>query len=114
MNNNPTNDNRKLLSVLAHASIFFSSAVISVGVPIAILLASKDPVVKSNAKEALNFFITVYILATIFGILFFLIIGFPLFILLLIATVVMPIMAIVKVLENPDRSYRYPLIWHPL
>ena len=114
MNNNPDNDNRKVLSVLSHASIFFSSTVISVGVPIAILFVSKDTVVKSNAKEALNFFITACILGGIFFILSFLIIGFPLLILLLIATLVMPIFAIIKVLENPDRSYRYPLIWHPL
>lgn len=114
MNKNTSNDSRKTLSILCHASILFSSTVISIGIPIAILLVSEDTVVKTNAKEALNFWITACILAVIFSILSFIIIGFPLLILLLIATLVMPIMAIIKVLENPDRSYRYPLIWHPL
>ena len=124
MKNNSDNDNRKVLSILSHASILLSSTVISVGVPIAILLVSKDTVVKKNAKEALNFYITFYIFATLLSILPFLFLGLrlssvlktviPLFILFLIATLVMPIIAIVKVLENPDRSYRYPLIWHPL
>lgn len=114
MNKNTSNDSRKTLSILCHASIFFSSTVISVGIPIAILLVSEDTVVKTNAKEALNFWITVYILALIWVILTFLVIENPLFVLLLIATLVMPIIAIIKVLGNPDRSYRYPLIWHPL
>lgn len=105
------NDNRKLLSLLSHGSILFGSTVISVGVPIAILLLSKDAVVQQNAKEALNFLITCYILACIFFILLFLLIGFPLLILLLIASWVMPIIALIKIIENPDRSYRYHFIF---
>ena len=82
--------------------------------PIAILLLSEDSIVKRNAKEALNFYITCYIWGIIFAILIFLLIGIPLLILLLIASWVMPIIAIVRILENPDRSYRYPLIFHIL
>lgn len=108
------NDNRKILSILSHGSIFFSSTVVSIGVPIAILLLSEDFVVKENAKEALNFYISCYILAIIFVFLIFLLIGIPLLILLLIASWVMPIIAIVRILENPNHSYRYPLIFHIL
>lgn len=107
-----SDDNRKILSILSHGSILFGSTVISIGVPIAILLLSEDSVVKRNAKEALNFYITCWILAIIFVFLIFLLIGIPLLILLLIASWVMPIMAIVRIIENPDRSYRYPLIFH--
>ena len=116
MNNNPgtSDDNRKILSILSHGSILLGSTVISIGVPIAILLLSEDSVVKDNAKEALNFYISCYILAAIFAFLIFLLIGIPLLILLLIASWVMPIIAIVKILDNPNRSYRYPLIFHIL
>jgi uncharacterized protein len=43
--------------------------------------------------------------------LMFLMIGIPLLFLLLIATLVMPIIAIANIVQNPDRSYRYPLIF---
>ena len=55
MNNNSSNNKRKLLSILSHASVFSILPVITVGIPIAILLLSKDTVVKKNAKEALIF-----------------------------------------------------------
>ena len=114
LNRSNNDDNRKILSILSHGSILFGSTVISIGVPIAILLLSEDPIVKSNAKESLNFYISCYIWAIVFVILIFLVIGIPLLILLLIASWVMPIIAIVRILENPDRSYRYPLIFHLL
>jgi len=37
-------DKRKLLSALCHGSIFFSTTIVSVGLPIAILFVSDDPV----------------------------------------------------------------------
>jgi hypothetical protein len=36
---------RKVLSVIAHASIFLSSTVIAIAIPIIVLLVSNDPVV---------------------------------------------------------------------
>lgn len=112
MNNNPNklDNNRKILSLLSHVSILFASTGIAVGIPILIMGLSQDSVVKENAKEALNFFITCYILGFICLVLIFAVIGFPLLILLGIASVIMPIMASLKVAQNPDRSYRYPLI----
>lgn len=102
---------RKLLSVLCHGSIFFSATVFSVGLPIAILFTSQDSVVKENAKESLNFHINLYIYAFIFALLLFLLIGFPLLVLLGVASWVMPIIAIVQIINNPDRPYRYPFIF---
>ncbi len=107
-------DQRKLLSALSHGAIFFSSTILSIAVPIAILFISDDPVVKDNARESLNFHINTYIYAVIFLLLAFLIIGIPLLILLGIATIVMPIIAIVKVLSNPERPYRYPFLFRLL
>lgn len=105
-----TEDRRKILSVLAHASILFSSTVLSIGIPLAIILLSDDDVAIANAKEAFNFCITVYLIGICCIPLIFLLIGFPLLVLLMITTIIMPIFAIVKIVKNPDYIYRYPLI----
>ncbi|NEQ11267.1 MAG: DUF4870 domain-containing protein, partial [Moorea sp. SIO4E2] len=41
-------DQRKLLSLLCHGSIFFSSLVVSIAIPIVIFLVTEDSVVKEN------------------------------------------------------------------
>ncbi len=105
---------RKLLSALCHGSIFFSSLVVSIGIPIAILFVSEDPVVKENAKEAINFHINLYLYGVLFALLIFLLVGIPLLVLLAVASFVMPIIAIVDTLSAPNRPYRYPLIWRLL
>ncbi|MEB3340418.1 DUF4870 domain-containing protein [Okeania sp.] len=102
---------RKILSALCHGAIFFSVTIMSVGVPIAILFITEDSVIKDNAKESLNFHINIYIYGIIFGALTWLLIGFPLLILLGIVNFVMPIIAILNVTSNPDKSYRYPFIF---
>lgn len=102
---------RKLLSGLSHGAIFFSSLFISIGIPIAILLTNNDPVVKANAKESLNFHINLYIYAFIFALLSLIIIGIPLLIVLGIVSLFMPILAIIKISDNPDQPYRYPFIF---
>ncbi len=107
-------DQRKILSILSHCSILFSSSFVSILIPVAIILLSEDEVTIANAKEALNFCITTYILGICFGLLILLLIGFPLLILLFIATWVMPIIAIFKIAKNPHRVYRYPMIIHLL
>jgi uncharacterized protein len=102
---------RKLLSALCHGAIFFSSTIISVGIPIGILLTTEDSVVKNNAKESLNFHINLYIYAFVFALLTVVIIGFPLLMILIIVSIIMPIIAIVRVLDRPDLPYQYPFIF---
>ena len=109
-----SDDNRKILSILSHGAILLGFTLLAIAIPIVILFSSEDSVVKANAKESLNFFINAYVLATILAILMFVVIGFPLLILLAVATWVMPIIAMIKIAENPSRSYRYPLILHLL
>jgi hypothetical protein len=104
-------DKRKLLSSLCHGSIFLSSLVASVGIPIAILIISDDPVVKENAKEAINFHFNVWLYGVIFAFLCLLLIGYPLLGLLFIVHWTMPVFAILGCLNNPDQSYRYPFIF---
>ena len=101
---------RKLLSALSHGSIFFSSTFVSLGLPILILFLTEDSVVKANAREALHFYINLYLYAFIFIILSFVLIGIPLLVLLFIVSFVMPIIAIISVLDQPDRPYQYPFL----
>lgn len=107
-------DRRKLLSALCHGAIFFSSTVISIGIPIAVLLITDDPVVKENAKESINFHINLFLYAIVFGLLVLVAIGVPLLILLGIASILLPIVAIVRVATEPQLPYRYPFIWRLL
>jgi hypothetical protein len=104
-------DKRKLLSALCHGSIFFSAALVSIGIPIAILFVAEDPVVKESAKEAINFHFNVWLYGAIFGVLAWVLIGIPLLALLLFLSWVLPVLAIIQSLTNPDQSYRYPFIF---
>lgn len=104
-------DKRKLLSALSHGSIFISALVVSVGIPIAVLLVSDDPVVKENAREALNFHFNVWLYGLIFGALSIILIGLPFLWLLLLLSWVLPVLAIIQILGDPNHSYRYPFIF---
>ncbi|MEQ8754744.1 MAG: DUF4870 domain-containing protein [Coleofasciculus sp. G1-WW12-02] len=104
-------EQRKLLSALCHGSIFLSSALISVAIPIVILFVTDDPIVKANAKEALNFHINLYIYACISIVLIVVLIGFFLLALLGLVSLIMPILALIKVLDNANQPYRYPFIF---
>lgn len=110
-------DKRKLLSALSHGSIFFSTTLVSIGIPIAVLIVSDDPVVKENAKEAVNFHFNVWLYGAIIGVVGFLTLGLLLFILGPIFYVVhwgLTIWAIVHTLGNPDQPFRYPFIFRLL
>lgn len=107
-------DKRKLLSALSHGSIFFSLFVVSIGIPIAVLFVSDDPIVKENAKEALNFHFNVWLYGIIFGILTWVLIGFLLLGILQVVNVILPILAILHCLSKPDSAYRYPFIFRLL
>ncbi|BCL39310.1 DUF4870 domain-containing protein [Nostoc sp. MS1] len=104
-------EQRKLLSALSHGAIFFSSTIVSIGIPIAILLLNEDPVVKENARESLNFHINLYIYGVISALLVLVGIGILLLIALGIVSFILPIIAIIKILNEPDLPYRYPFIF---
>jgi len=107
-------EKRKVLSALCHGSIFFSSTFVSVGIPIAILFVTEDSIVKENAKESLNLHINLYVYAIVFALLIAVIIGIPLLIGLAVLSWIMPIIAIVKTISDPDTPYRYPFIFRLL
>lgn len=106
-------DKRKLLSALAHGSIFISALVLSIGIPIAILAVSEDLVIKDNAKEAINFHLNIWAVGVIIAVLSFLSFGLAGFILGPIWLVIhwgLSIWAVAQCLQTPDRSFRYPFI----
>ena len=105
-------DKRKLLSAISHGAIFFSTTLVSVGIPIAVLFVSDDPIVKENAKEAINFHLNVWFWALVIGVLVTISFGllFPLAGLGFLIHWGLTILEIVKVLSHPDESFRYPFI----
>jgi uncharacterized Tic20 family protein len=115
---------RKLLSALCHGAIFFSTGIVFIGLPVAILLITDDPVVKDNAKESINFHFNVWlyglILGVIFGLLAIITFGLLLPLLWLVLGIGyllhwgLTIAAIVHVLNNPDEPFRYPFIFRIL
>ena len=110
-------DKRKLLSALSHGSIFFSAVLVSVGLPIAVLFVSDDPVVKENAKEAINFHFNIWLYGVIIGVLTFLTLGLLGLILYPIYFLVhwgLSVLAIYQTLTNPDQAFRYPFIFRLL
>ena len=110
-------DKRKLLSALSHGSIFFSAVLVSVGLPIAVLFVSDDPVVKENAKEAINFHFNIWLYGVLIGVLTFLTLGLLGFILYPIYFLVhwgLSVLAIYQTLSNPDQAFRYPFIFRLL
>lgn len=108
---------RKLLSIGSHASIFISSLIVSIGIPIGIFFVSEDSVVKDNAKEAINFHLNVWLYGAILALLSFIsfgLLGFILAPIWLIYHWGLSIWAVVHCLNNPDVPFRYPLIFRIL
>lgn len=104
-------DKNKILSALCHGSIFFTSLLFGIGIPIVILFINNDSIVQENAKEALNFHLNMWIYGIIIGLLCFVVIGFFLLPFLGLINIIMPIIAIVQTLSNPHKVYRYPFLF---
>jgi hypothetical protein len=104
---------RKFLSAGSHASIFISALIASIAIPIAILFVSEDPVVKDNAKEAINFHLNVWLLGGLIAVFSFLTLGLFGFIfgpLWLLYHWGLTIWAIIHCLNEPESAFRYPFI----
>lgn len=110
-------DKRKILSLLSHSAIFFSTTLISIGIPIAILFVSDDPVVKDNAKESINFHFNVWVWGAVIGAISWLTFGLLGFILIPAGFLLhwgLTVFALLKVFGNPDEPFRYPFIFRVL
>lgn len=99
----------KVLSALAHGSIFFSSTLVSIGVPILIIMAVNDATVKQNAIEAINLHLNLYLWLVVGLLLSVCMVGIPVIMVVLLASWVLPVIAVISVLTGND-VYRYPVI----
>jgi uncharacterized protein len=112
-------ENSKIIVILTHIAGIFVGPLL----PLAIYLLVSDPLVKEEAKEALNFQLNIWIAAAVLGLvmavslaLFFLVIpllvafvaGIGLLV-LVVAQVVLPILAVIS--TNEGKVYRYPYIY---
>lgn len=98
----------KWSKVLIHGSAFFSAFYVSMLVPLLFYLLSKDDHVKRLAIQALLFQLVMAILLTIAGVLSFVLIGVPFVIVFWAMTIIIPIIGIVKALNNT--YWDYPIV----
>ena len=106
--------NRKWISAFAHASIFISTLIISIGIPLFIFLDSEDEIVKENTKEAINFHLNLWLYGAAIALLSFLtfgVIGLILFPIWFIYHWGLSIWAVIHCLKNPYQAFHYPLIF---
>jgi hypothetical protein len=96
----------KIWTILCHLSFFVGLPFL---LPLVVYLAMKNDsaYVAENAREALNFHISVLIYSICCIPLTFVIIGIPLLILMGIGSLIMAVIAAVK--SSDGRCYRYPL-----
>ncbi len=106
-------DSRKFLSALSHGAIFLNFIVLPIAIPIVIFFTTKDPVVKDNAKEALNFYLNVWLLGVIIGVLVTATFGLlsPLLGLWFFIHWGLTIWALFNVFGDSDKPFRYPFIF---
>jgi uncharacterized protein len=105
-------EKRKLLSGLSHASIFLSGLIVAIGIPIAIYILSDDPVIKANAKEAINFHFNVWLYGIILVPLSFLTFGLAGGIWWLVHWG-LTLWAISHCLRHSEEPVHYPFIFRP-
>jgi uncharacterized Tic20 family protein len=100
--------------MLCHYAAFFWLLVPMIGNVIGPLIVWQlkkdlDPFVDAQGKEALNFQITYSVAMMICGLLAWVLIGFPLMLLVSITALVLTIIAGIK--ANEGQAYRYPFSW---
>jgi uncharacterized protein len=104
-----------LLWVLGSGSLIFlpfgGLVLFTVLGPVIILLAKGDsmPFVAAQAKESLNFQITVWLLGLLFALLTLVLVGFVLLWILGIVNLVLVVIAAIRVSDGTP--YRYPFSW---
>ncbi len=101
----PMSNNNYLLAALPHIGAFLGLGLIIL--PLVMLFAASDEFVRANAREALNFHITILIYLIISAILCLVVIGVVLIIALVIFMFVASIIATVK--ASQGQMYRYPM-----
>lgn len=107
-------NNHKWLCAGAHASIFISASIASIGIPIIIILSSEDAIVRKNAIEAINFHFNVWLYGGIIAFLTWItfgILGWVLFPIWFSFHWGLSLWAVIHCLRNPSQEFRYPFIF---
>ena len=94
----------KWTKVLLHASAFF----LPVLVPILIFLISSDTQIKRLSIQSLLFQFVMWVLTGIAGVLSWILIGIPFFIIFSLMLIIVPIIGIIKALQ--DEEWNYPIV----
>lgn len=92
------------LKVLVHASAFFAPFL----VPFIVFIISADNEVKKLSIQALLFQLAMGVLIFISSLLIFVIIGIPMLIVFGLMTIIVPVMGIIKALNN--EKFDYPIV----
>jgi uncharacterized Tic20 family protein len=98
-------NNNLLLAALPHIGALVGLGFIIL--PLVLMFAAADEFVRANAREALNFHITLFIYFLVSGLLCLILIGFVLVTALVIFMFVASIIATVK--ASQGQLYRYPM-----
>ncbi len=101
----PMTNNNLLLAALPHIGALVGLGFIIL--PLVLMFAAADEFVRANAREALNFHITLFIYFLVSGLLCLILIGFVLVTALVIFMFVASIIATVK--ASQGQLYRYPM-----
>jgi uncharacterized Tic20 family protein len=105
----PPRGNEIIWSILSHLSALVSLVGIGLILPLIVYLAMKgdSEFVANNAKEALNFHLSVFLYSLCCIPLIFVLIGIPLLIAIGLASLILAIVAAIK--ASDGGCYRYPL-----
>lgn len=105
---------RQWISAFAHASIFISTLIISIGIPLFLYLDSEDLIVKENTKEAINFHLNLWLYGAAIACISFLtfgVVGLILFPIWFVYHWGLSVCAVIYCLKHPERVFHYPLIF---
>lgn len=99
--------NDKIWAILSHVSIFAGIAYLILPLVVYLAMRSESSYASDNAKEALNFHLSLLIYSLALSLLIFVVIGIPLLAIMWIGALVLSVIAAIKASEGG--CYRYPL-----
>lgn len=101
----PVSSDIKTMIVLTHILPLFVSFL----APLAILLTTKEEIVKKHSKASLNWQFSLLIYYTVSVILMLVLVGFLILPVLVVVSIIFSTMATIKSSENPNKVWQYPL-----
>ncbi len=109
---NTSTGESSFLSIASHLCALFTSLFVAILGPILILAMTDNETVKQNARESLNFQLTMMLYALVSIPLCFIFVGFVTLFVVAIWSIVAPIIAMISVANEPAVPHRYGMIIH--